>query len=128
MVSGRELFAFMAPLRFLVDGRSRKVPHRFDDVAGRGTYRRRNLPARRLVHEWHELVREARHRAADANSADVWTSADSAHPTAFGYVTLDDGAPTPELDQTRRRVVFGCELSLLVVSGAVASFVDGIAE
>src|ERR1700734_1113998 len=128
MVSGRELFALMAPLWFLVEGCSRKVSHRLDDRAGRGTYGRRNLPAGRLIHEGHELVREARHRATDANSADVWATADSAHPAAFGDVALDDGAPTSELDQTGRRVVLGCKLSLLVVSGAVASFVHGVAE
>src|SRR5689334_14485314 len=44
----------------------------------------RQLAARRLVHERHELVREAGHRAADADAADVRAAADAVEPAALG--------------------------------------------
>ena len=118
----------MTPARLLVDRRHREVAQRPDHGAGRGSDGRRDLSARRLVHEGHELVREAGHRAADADAANVGASADAAHPAALGHVAFDDRTPAAQLHETLRRIVFGRELALLVVAAAVASFVNGGAE
>src|SRR4051812_6978056 len=78
--SCRQFLARMAPLRFLVEGASGDLPQRTDHRAvepGRG---RRELPARWLVHEGHELVREAGHRASDADAADVRATTDTVDP------------------------------------------------
>src|SRR4029450_12128776 len=80
------------------------------------------------VHERHELVREARHRAPDADAAHVRAAADADDPAALGHVPLDDGAPAAELDQALRGAVLGGELTLLVVAAAVAALVHGGAE
>ena len=55
------------------------------------------------VHERLELVREARHRAADADAADVRAAAHAVDPAALGHVALDDRAPAAELDQALGR-------------------------
>src|SRR5215467_5862859 len=71
LVSGEERLARRAPLRLLVDG----LPGDAAEAADRGAIepgrRGRHLAARWLVHERHELVREARHRAPDADPAHV---------------------------------------------------------
>src|SRR5881398_247725 len=60
---------------------------------------RRGQPAAgRSVHERHELVGEAGHRAADADAADVRAAADPGHPAALRHVAVHDGAPAPGLD------------------------------
>src|SRR4051794_21574795 len=76
LVAGRELWLVVPPLRFLVDGlvgdRAQLADHR--PVAGRDG---RGQPAAgRRVHERHELVREAGHRAPDADAAHVGAAAD----------------------------------------------------
>src|SRR5271163_210112 len=82
----------------------------------------------RLIHEWHELVRKARHGASDANPADVWTTADSAHPAAFANVALHHRSPATEFHDARGRTIFFGELRLLVISAAIASFVHRRSE
>src|SRR5215204_3407055 len=67
VVAGRQFLLVVAPLGFLVD---RIVGHgaQLADDGSVGLHQGRgDLAARRLVHERHELVREARHRAADAD-------------------------------------------------------------
>src|SRR5262245_31053711 len=66
-----EFCARMAPLRFFVNRAIGDVPQTTDDRSVQSRRRRRDPAARWLVHERHELVREAGHRAADADSADV---------------------------------------------------------
>ena len=80
------------------------------------------------VHERLELVREAGHRAADADAADVRAAAHAVDPAALGHVALDDRAPAAELDQALGLAVLGGELALLVVAAAVAALVHGRAE
>src|ERR1043165_3655296 len=89
---------------------------------------RRRVAPRIRIHERHELVREAGHRAADADAADVRAAADPGHPAALGHVAVDDRAPAADLHQALGRVVVGGEVALLVVAGAVAALMDGLAE
>src|ERR1039457_6763310 len=67
LVAGQELGAPLAPLRLLVRGlggeATQGADHRPVHAACGGGYPR----SRRLVHERHELVREAGHRASDAD-------------------------------------------------------------
>src|SRR5207248_11226951 len=78
-----------------------------------------------LVHERHELVREAGHGAGDADAADVRAAAHAVDPAALGHVALDHRAPAAELDQALGRTVLGGEVAFLVVAGPVAALVDG---
>src|SRR5580658_2420398 len=118
----------MPPLWLFVDGAIGKGPQRADrspiDRDGIG----RELGSRRFIHERHELVWETRHRAADADSADVGTSADACHPASLGDIAVHDRAPAADLHETLGRAVFGSEIALLVVPGAVAPFVHGGAK
>src|SRR5882672_5159392 len=128
LVAGAEFGALHAPLRFLVQGAggiaTEAAYHRAVHTA-RG---RRHGRARRLVHERHELVGEAGHRAGDADAAHVGTAAHAVDPAALGHVALHNRAPTAELHQTLRRAVLVRELALFVVAGPVAAFVDGRLE
>src|SRR2546421_12819693 len=125
LVAGAEFGALHAPLRFLIQrlgGESAQAAyHRAVHAAGGRRHRR----ARRLVHERHELVREAGHRAGDADAADVGAAAPAVDPAALGHVALDHRAPAAELDQALGRTVLGGEVAFLVVAGPVAALVDG---
>src|SRR4051812_36852349 len=127
-VAGGELVAVVPPLRLLVDRPVRDAAQaahrRAVDAGDEG----RDRAARRLVHERHELVGEARHRAADADAADVRAAADAVHPAALGHVAVDDRPPAADLHQALGRVVVLREVTLLVVAGAIAALVDGLAE
>src|SRR6478752_3274663 len=127
-VAGGELRALLAPRRFLVDGprgdRSEPADHR---AVGPARVRR-ELAARGLVHERHELVGEARHRAADADPADVGAAADPVDPAALRDVALDHRSPAAQLDDALGRAVLRSEVALFVVPGPVAALVDRRAE
>src|ERR1700727_1329923 len=86
LVAGAQFRALGAPLRFLIHragGEAAQAPdHRAVHAAGRGGHGR----ARRLVHERHELVREAWHRAGDADTAHVRAAADTVAPAPPGRV------------------------------------------
>src|SRR5579859_5796253 len=105
LVAGAEFRALDAPLRFLVRRLRGEAPqaadHRAVHAAGGGRYGR----ARRLVHERHELVREAGHRAGDADAAHVRAAAHAVDPAALGHVALDHRTPAAQLDQARGRAV-----------------------
>src|SRR6185295_235093 len=128
LVAGRELRAGCPPLRFLVDGLGGDAPQPADRAAVDAARHRRDARAGRFVHERHELVGEAGHRAPDADAADVRTPTDAVDPAALGYVALHHRAPAPELHDALRRAVLGREVALLVVPGAVAALVHGGAE
>src|SRR5271155_5486129 len=49
---------------------------------------RRQKRTRRLIHKRHELIREARHGAPNADAADIRTSANPAHPAPLSHVAL----------------------------------------
>src|SRR4051794_16658651 len=127
-VAGGELVAVVPPLRLLVDRPVRDAPQLADGRPVDAGDERRDAAARRLVHERHELVGEARHRAADADPADVRAPADAGHPAALGDVAVDDRAPAADLHEALRRVVVLGEVALLVVARAVAPLVDRLAE
>src|SRR5690349_2814499 len=118
------MIARVPPFRFFVDGGVGDFAQLADHPAvGIGDEARRKPRARRFVHKRHELVREAGHRAADANAADVRATADAAHPPALGDVAIDYGPPAAEFDDALRRAVFVREIALLVIARAVAAFV-----
>src|SRR4051812_22948762 len=128
LVARGELVAVVAPGRLLVDRRVRDPAQLADHAPVAAGEHRGHAGAGRLVHERHELVGEAGHRAADADAADVRAAADAGHPPALGDVAVDDRPPAPDLDQALGRVVVLGEVALLVVAGAVAALVDGLAE
>src|SRR5215471_16229670 len=90
LVAGQQLVALLAPLGLLVGGLGRKAAQRPDDRPVQGAGGRRHLRAGRLVHERHELVGEAGHRARDADAPDVRTAAHAAAPAALRHVAVDD--------------------------------------
>src|ERR1700752_3473495 len=90
--SGFEFRARVPPVRLLVDRSTGDVPQAADDRSVHARSRGGPLAPRWLVHERHELVREAWHRAADADAADVRAAADSVDPSPLGDVALDDWA------------------------------------
>src|SRR5262249_35441059 len=81
----------------------------------------------RLV-ERAELVREARHRAPDANTARPHAAADVIDGAALHDVAVDDRAPTADLHEALRVAVVLGEQALLVVSSPVAAVMNGLAE
>ena len=82
-----------------------------------------------LVHERHELVREAGHRARHADAADVRAAADAVDPAAHRHVALDHRPLAAELDQAAVvGAVLGRELALLGEAGAVAALAHGAPE
>src|SRR6476620_4615954 len=117
-----------APLRLLVDRAHRDAAQPADDRAVHRAGAGRDLAAGRLVHERHELVREARHGARDADAADVGTAADAVDPAPLRHVALHHRPPAAELYQALGGAVLRGELALLVVAGPVAALVDGRPE
>src|SRR3954452_7609044 len=113
--TGHELGRGSSPCRLLVHGPGR---HRAQPADGGAVHAGRGggeLGPGWLVHERHELVREAGHRAADADPADVGTPAHAVDPAPLGHVALHDRAPAAELDDALGRAVLGREVALLVV-------------
>src|SRR6266540_3548525 len=72
LVAGQQLVALGAPLGFLVHRPQGEASQRADHGAVHGGRGRGDPRAGRLVHERHELVRETRHGAGDADPAHVW--------------------------------------------------------
>src|SRR6476660_9814873 len=96
--AGRQLPAGRAPLGFLVEGAARDAAQPLDRLAVEADRVGGELASGGLVHERHELVREARHRAADADPADVRAAAHAVDPPALGHVALHHRPPAAELD------------------------------
>src|SRR5262245_58923774 len=128
MIAGRELTPAMPPLGLLVDRRVGERPEPADDPAVHRDHGRREDAAGGLVHERHELVGEAGHRAADADAADVRAAADACHPAALGDVAIDHWSPAADPHQALGRSVLVREVALLVVAGAVAALVHRLTE
>src|ERR1700722_12927945 len=128
LVAGEQFGALRAPLGLLVRRLGGEGPQSADDravhAAGGGGHPR----AGRLVHERHELIGESRHRARDADPADVRAAADAVDPAPLRHVALDHGTPAAQLAQALGRVVGAGELALLVVAGPVAALVHGRLE
>src|ERR1044071_2658854 len=94
--AGGQFAAALTPLGLAVERVSRDLAEAAHRVAVGRDRGRGELAAGRLVHERHELVGEAGHRAADADAADVGATADAVHPAALGDVALDRRAPAAE--------------------------------
>src|SRR6266436_3411980 len=122
--AGQQLGTRLAPRRLGVGGLHREAAEATDDGPVRPRSGGRDLGARGLVHEGHELVREAWHRAADADAADVGASAHAVDPPTLGHIAFDHRPPAAELHQALRRPVLGGEVPLLVVAGPVTALVD----
>src|ERR1039458_5776295 len=76
LVTRQEIAALFPPLRLLVGRFRREATEGADYGAVQGARGRGHLRAGRLVHERHELVRETRHGAGDADPAHVGAPAD----------------------------------------------------
>src|SRR6266542_4539343 len=124
LVASEQFVALHPPLGLVVKGLRGEAAEGLDDRPVEAARRRRDPRARRLVHERHELVGEAGHRAGDADPADVRAAADAVDPAALGDVALHHRAPAAELDQALGRAVLGGEVALLVIAGPVTSLVN----
>src|SRR5215207_9792295 len=116
------------PAHLAVQVLVRVEPQRPDDVTDDARHGGRDRRAGSLLVEGRELVREPRHRAADARAARVHAAADVVDRAARGDVAVDDGAPAADLDEALRIAELLCERPLLVVRAANAMPVDGLAE
>src|SRR5271156_205463 len=125
LVAGTEFGALRAPLRFLVQRLGGEAPEAAYDRAVHAAGGRRDRRARRLIHERHELVREAGHRAGDADAAHIRAAAHAVDPAPLGHVAFHHRTPAAELDQALGRAVLAGEVALLVVPGPVAALVHG---
>src|SRR5436190_17529188 len=101
-VTGRQVGSRVSPPRFFVHGAIRDRAQHSNKTAIRPDDRTRERRARRFIHKRHELVREPRHGAADANPADIRTTADPIHPTALGYVAIHYRPPAADFHQAFR--------------------------
>src|SRR3954471_20373397 len=117
LVAGAQFSALGTPGRLLVGRALGEAAQRADDRAVHPAGGAGHGGTGRLVHERHELVGEARHRAGDADAADVGAAADPVDPSALGDVALDDRPPAAELDQALGGAVLLGEHALLVVAG-----------
>src|SRR5215510_15477577 len=109
----------MPPLGFLINRLLCNASQTSYHLSVNSTDPRGNFASRRFVHKRHEFVREPRHRTADANSANVWATADAADPAALGHVAFDYRPPATDLHQAFRRAIFRGEVALLVISSPV---------
>src|ERR1700742_1208122 len=75
--------------------------------------------ARRLVHEWHEFVGKAGHRASDADAPHIWTTTDTGHPSAFTHVALHHRPPASQLYDAQWRSVLLSKLTLLILAATI---------
>src|SRR4249919_2970649 len=119
LIAGRELAALGPPLRLLVHGLLGHLAQPAYGLAVDQAASRRQLRPGWLVHERHELVGEAWHRASDADAAHVGAAADPVDPATLRDVAHHDRSPAAELDDAGRLPVGVGELALLVVAGAV---------
>src|ERR1700683_1313452 len=127
-VTGGQPRIRMPPLGFLVQSMLGDIAESLDDGSVGFAHGARDERAGRRIHEGHEFIRESRHGAADADSADVGTYADPPHPSALGHVAVHHRTPAAEFDQAFGLTIFRGEFALLVITAAIAAFVHGLAE
>src|SRR5277367_2122724 len=118
----------MPPFRFFVYRGVGEGAQRSNSLAVNADARGGDLRSRRFIHKRHELVRKARHGAADANAADVRAAANSGHPSAFWHVAVDHRPPTTQFHDALRRAIHFGKVALLVIPGAVAAVMHRFAE
>src|SRR5687767_11137692 len=110
--AGGQLVTRRAPARLAlegVDGEAAQLAH--GGAVRRDAAARQGGP-RRLLHERHELVGEARHRAADADAAHVGAPADPVDPATLRHVALHHRPPAAELDDALAGAVGPGEVGL----------------
>src|SRR5204863_4128252 len=112
-VAGQQVGALLAPLRLLVGGMEGDVAQAAHDGAVHDRRAGGHPRPGRLVHERHELVREAGHGAGDADATHVRAAAHPVDPTPLRYVALDHRTPAAQFHQTLRRAVLVGEVALL---------------
>src|SRR5262249_25908430 len=100
LISSCQPGAAMPPLRFFVDRRVCDTSQGGDHLSVKHYRIRREPAARGLIHKRHELIREAGHRASDANATDVRTASNAPHPSTLGDVAVHNRAPTTDLYKT----------------------------
>ena len=88
----------------------------------------RQQRSRRLVHKRHEFIRKPGHRAANADPANVRTTAKTCHPSTFRHIAVHYRSPAAKFHNALWRTVFIGKLSLLVIAAAIATFVNGLAK
>src|ERR1700723_3512045 len=128
VIARSEFGAWVPPFRLLVYGGVGHGTQCSDRAAIYANRSGGNTRAGRLVHEGHELVRETWHGATNTDSADVGAAANSGHPSSFGDFAVHDWTPAAELHNAFRGAVLLGEISLLVVTGAVATVMYGLPE
>ena len=127
-IAGGELGAGMAPLGFVVHSGVCQSTQRSYCLAIRTDQGGGKAGARRFIHKRHELVGEAGHGAADADASNVGTTANPAHPAALGHVAIHDRTPAAEFHEAAGGAILLREVSLFVVTTAVAAFVNRFPE
>src|SRR5579863_4232160 len=128
VITGGQFRARMPPPGFFVQGSLRNRAQGPDGTAVDADAGAGNLGPRRFIHERHELIREARHGASDADAANVWAAADAGHPAPLGHVAVHYRSPAPQFHDAFGRAVDLGEIAFFVVAGAVATVVHGLAE
>src|SRR5580700_4891995 len=118
----------MPPFGFFVDRVLGDIAERSDGSTIYANRRTRNVSTGGFIHEWHELVGKSRHGATNTNAAHVRAAADAGHPSPLRNITINHRTPTSKLHDAFGRAVDLREITLLVIAGAVATFVDGPAE
>src|ERR1700733_6141678 len=118
----------MPPLRFLVDGRLRYRPQSANRTPICAHCRAGDPRTGWLIHERHELVREAGHGTANTDAAYVGAAADSRHPSPLGNVAVHYRAPASQLHDALWGAIHFGEVTLFVVPGSIATFMDRLAE
>src|SRR5262249_41968421 len=95
-VTGRQRCPVVPPLRLGIERPNRQTAQHADEGAVGSDQVRREDRAGWLVHKRHEMIREAWHRAADADAANIGTSPDAADPSTFGNIALHNRTPAPK--------------------------------
>src|SRR3984957_19518869 len=118
----------MPPFGFFVDRVLGDTAQRSDGSTIYANRRTRDVSTGGFIHERHKLVGESRHGATNTDAAHVRAAADAGHPSPLRNVTVNDRTPTSKLHDAFGRAVDLREITLLVIAGAVATFVDGPAK
>src|SRR5580704_1708300 len=118
----------MTPTWFLVCRTLRNLAQSLNNPTRNPGNRGRNHRSRRRVHKRHKLVRETGHSTSDADTADVWTTPDPVHPTAFGDVAVHHRSPASQFHYALRRAVNISKVSLFIIAASVTAFVYSFAE
>src|SRR4029077_16751721 len=91
------------PLRLFVEGAICDRAQSPKKATPHSNNHRGKRSSRGRIHERHKFLQEPRHGAADANSADVRTTANAVHPPALGHVAVNDRTQTAMFYQALER-------------------------